>query len=166
MKLEGVTIEEVEAFLDSLTVEREHLPADIDYTRRAVFLTGVKVDGRLVAIGGISPSKRHYPVALWFQYGIVKSEFQGRGLSDVMAESIQRFARESGRSFLLSTIAKRNTAAIAVGRRRGYTHFYGTGCRCYSLYPLNRRGKMLARLVRAGMACLLPILRGIEVVRG
>lgn len=149
MELESVTIEEVKAFIDSLTVERRFLRPDFgDCLAATEYLAGVRLDGELAAVCGIRRSRRFSRVGFRFPFVAVRSDFQGRGIATVVAEGIEACARERGWSFLLGSDMEGNTRGRILARKHGYRVFYDSGEMCLRILPLNRRGKVLAAVLR------------------
>lgn len=159
MELEDVTLEQVKAFMDSLTVERRYLPLPVDYVRRAEYIHGIWLDGQLAAISGLARSRRPRLFPLRFSFMIVKSDFQRRGLSYKLMERKCEWARGKGLSHFIALSYKANVARRELAHRGNRQIFYDSGEVYWMIIALNRRGEALAILLRIVMLGLAPLLR-------
>ncbi|MBT9151418.1 MAG: hypothetical protein DDT40_01611 [candidate division WS2 bacterium] len=140
MELDGIELEEIKPFYDSLAVEKDQLRFPLEEILKSKFIKGVRVDGKLAGIGGITLSYRLFPFCFW----VVKSEFQRKGVGYEIAQGIISFARDK-HSFLMLTASKGNTPAINLYRKSGFRIIYRLDDIYWMFFPLNKRGGIIGR---------------------
>jgi GNAT superfamily N-acetyltransferase len=141
VRLQNLDVDEIGAFYDSLTSEKEHLDNPLEGTLE--FVTGIRVDNQLVAIGGL---RRRFRV-FHFVFRVVVNDFQGRGLSKQLKRDIDTYARDRGYSFYMSSVKKENTRALDIFPKQGARIVYKGSTQYVLGYPLNRKGECILALM-------------------
>ena len=141
MRLQNLDLDEIGPFYESLISEKEHLDNAFEGTLE--FVTGIRVDNRLVAIGGL---RRRFRV-FRFAFRVIRTEFQRRGLSKQLKSDIDIYARERGYSFYMSSVKKENTRALDIFPKQGARIVYKGGTQYVLGWPLNRKGECILALM-------------------
>lgn len=128
MRAESVPVRdpEVLALLDELTAElalggytqEQTFGYSTDQLERAsVALVGVRVDGRLVGVGGLEVQEGGIGELKRF---FVRPEYRGSGVVDALVSVLADLARARGLTLLRLETGDAQHAAIAVYRRHGF----------------------------------------------
>ena len=148
IKLHNIRFEEIGPFYDSLTWEKEWLGNPLRFPLE--FVTGIRVDNELVAMGGLEKSR-----FLHLAFRIVRADFQGRGLSGQLKADIDDYAREKGYSFYVGEIWKGNPALGLLLRYEGGRLVYNGDLKRLA-YPVNRKGELIVRFLPLVFYTYLP----------
>ena len=159
--LHNLDFEEVEVFLNSLTgVERKYISNILESPITVDFITGVRIDNKLVGIAGFVRYFRFFH----FSFHIVKSEFQGRGISKQLTTGLVSYAKEKGDSFFLAS-THWDKSSLAIWLKQGYKIVYEGGDLYYRLvFPLNWRGEVVCKLLPIICNICFPIIRKLKRV--
>ncbi len=139
-----VDVAEINTFYNSLTDELKYVDQNpLKPPGKLEFVTGHRVDGKLVGIAGLN----RYYYSFHFAFYMVRTEFQGKGLGKQLVNALIAYAREEGHSFLLISIHRENTPSLALCQRVGAKLMCEAGGRYRLGYYLNWRGRVICMAV-------------------
>jgi len=147
MKLDNITIEEAELFIEELTPkETKSFNIKSELTiRTSVFIKGVRNGNGngLIAIGGIA---KHYNL-FCYPYYIVKEGYQGNGIGSALANSNFEFAEKEGILLFVTSVDRQNTFSVHILKKQGYKVIASYKESDYTYVPFGKRGEVVAKLL-------------------
>lgn len=145
MKLQNIDdFQELHSFYNALTTEKKYFDQNpLELPGTLEFVTGVRINNKLVGIGGL----KRYFYFFHFSFRIIKMEFQGKGLSRRIVNSLISYAKGRGYSFFLITVNKNNTASLASWLKMGAKILYCADNLYRMGYYLNWRGNVMCKVI-------------------
>jgi GNAT superfamily N-acetyltransferase len=162
MQLDNLAFEEIGPFCNSLTVEKKYVTQPHEMALRAEFVTGVRINGELAGIGGLSRYYLLFPVSFY----IVKAEFQRKGVGSQLMKNIIAYAAGMGYNYILSTINTENTPAVIMHLRGGYKTLYESGNEYRMGLPLNRKGRIVCKFLPLIFSIGFPVRGALRWLTG
>jgi len=156
MVLRNIRFDEIAPFYEGLDEQtRAMIDNPLEWASSIVFVTGIRVEGQLAAIGGFKRSAFWLPL---FTFHIVKPEYQKMGLGSQFTQEFVQFAKERGENCFMGTLRMRNVSNLPFFLKEGYrlisleSDLYVRG-----IVPLNRKGEILVDLYRMFFNLYLPV---------
>lgn len=154
MFLEDVTIKELLDFGSSVTREmlRYYDDFQVDFIlEHCIYIKGIRVNGELAGIGGIY--KTH---GIHSTFYMVKKEFQGRGIGNIITKNNLDYAKGNNISLLFYICSNDNVPIIKSVKKYGDREVFNYKGKRYSYVPITFTGKIIG--------LVLPLVVGLYVL--
>jgi ribosomal protein S18 acetylase RimI-like enzyme len=160
IELSNITIEELELFWNQLTAEKKYLGNPL--TSNLTFAVGIRQNDEIVGIGGL---KRYFGT-FHFSFGIVKTEFQGKGFGSAIYDETFKYARSKSYPVILNSTNIGNIASLKASHKQGFKILHQSDSYCRMGAPLNTFGKIVIVILPILFSCYFlaqKILRKKEI---
>jgi GNAT superfamily N-acetyltransferase len=160
--LQNITIEELELFWNQLSAEKKYLSNPL--SRNLAFALGIRQNNQIVGIGGL----KRYCGIFYFSFGIVKTEFQGKGLGSAIYNETFKYARSKSYPVILNSTNIGNIASLKASHKQGFKILHQSNSYCRMGVPLNTFGKIVIVILPILFSCYFlvqKILRRKEVLK-